>query len=92
MNKSAKQGRPNIVASGVDEGNEVEAVDVSRDALCGLGASERHLSSPPRPGSLVLYRLPTLEPTYAQSLPRDVAGFSSISAAKAPLYSSANTC
>ena len=53
MNKSAKQGRPNAVASGVDEGNEVEAVDVSRDALCGLGASERHLSSPPRPGSLV---------------------------------------
>ena len=27
MNKSAKQGRPNAVASGVDEGNEVEAVD-----------------------------------------------------------------
>lgn len=92
MNKSAKQGRPNAVASGVDEGNEFEAVDVSRDALCGLGASERHLSSPPRPGSLVLHRLPTLKPTYAQSLPRDVAGFSSISAAKAPLYSSANTC
>jgi len=36
VNKSAKQGRPNTVASGVDEGNEVEVVGVSRDALGDL--------------------------------------------------------